>query len=94
MQFHSVQDTPLKRPLEETQATLNGKVDPEGGAELEYLFEWGTGSEGKLTFALSLSAKGKAALRRHRRLTLTVKITLTPLHGAAVTVTRGVVVHA
>ena len=49
---------------------------------------------GKLTFALSLSAKGKAALRRHRRLALTVKITLTPLHGAAVTVTRGVVVHA
>ena len=49
---------------------------------------------GKLTFALRLSAKGEAALRRHRRLTLTVKITLTPLHGAAVTVTRGVVVHA
>jgi hypothetical protein len=49
---------------------------------------------GKLTFALPLSAKGKAALRRHRRLTLTVKITLTPLHGAAVTITRGVVVHA
>jgi hypothetical protein len=49
---------------------------------------------GKLTFALSLSAKGKAALRRHRRLALTVKITLTPLHGAAVTVTRAIVVHA
>lgn len=49
---------------------------------------------GKLTFALSLSAKGRAALRRHRRLALTVKITLTPLHGAAVTVTRGIVVHA
>jgi hypothetical protein len=49
---------------------------------------------GKLTFALSLSAKGKAALRRHRRLALTVKITLTPLHGAAVTITRVVVVHA
>jgi hypothetical protein len=49
---------------------------------------------GKLTFALSLSAKGRAALRRHRRLALTVKVTLTPLHGAAVTVTRGVVVHA
>ena len=49
---------------------------------------------GKLTFALPLSAKGKAALRRHRRLTLTVKITLTPQHGAAVTITRGVVVHA
>jgi hypothetical protein len=49
---------------------------------------------GKLTFALALSAKGKAALRRHRRLTLTVKITLTPQHGAAVTVARGVVVRA
>ncbi len=49
---------------------------------------------GKLTFALPLNAKGKAALHRHRRLTLTMKITITPLHGAAVTVTRGVVVHA
>jgi hypothetical protein len=49
---------------------------------------------GKLTFALSLSANGKAALRRHRRLTLTVKITLTPLHGTAVTITRAIVVHA
>ncbi len=49
---------------------------------------------GKLTFALPLNEKGKAALRRRRRLTLTVKITLTPQHGAAVTVTRGVVVHA
>jgi hypothetical protein len=50
---------------------------------------------GKLTFVLPLSAKGKAALRhRHRRLALTVKITLTPLHGKAVTITRGVVVHA
>jgi hypothetical protein len=49
---------------------------------------------GKLTFALSLSAKGKAVLRRHRHLALTVKITLAPLHGAAVTVTRGIVVHA
>lgn len=49
---------------------------------------------GKLTFALLLNAKGKAALRHHRRLTLTVKITLTPVHGAAVTVTRDVVIHA
>jgi len=43
---------------------------------------------------LPLSAKGNAALRRHRRLTLTLKITLAALHGAAVTVTRGVVLHA
>ena len=49
---------------------------------------------GKLTFALPLSAKGKAALRRQRRLALTVKIMLTPQHGAAVTLTRVVVVHA
>jgi hypothetical protein len=49
---------------------------------------------GKLTFALPLSVKGKAALRRHRRLALTVKIRLMPAHGAAVTVTRSVVMHA
>jgi plastocyanin len=49
---------------------------------------------GKLTFALPLSAKGKAALRHHHKLALTVKLTLTPQHGAAVTVTRDVVVHA
>lgn len=49
---------------------------------------------GKLTFALPLNVKGKAMLRHHRRLTLTVKITLTPVHGAAVTVIRGIVVHA
>jgi hypothetical protein len=49
---------------------------------------------GKLTFALLLSTKGKASLRRHRRLALTVKLTLTPVHGAVMTVTRDVVVHA
>ncbi len=49
---------------------------------------------GKLTFALPLNAKGKAALRHHRHLTLTVKITLTPVHGVAVTVTRRVALHA
>jgi hypothetical protein len=49
---------------------------------------------GKLTFALPLSTKGKAALRRHRRLTLIVKIRLTPQHGTAMAVTRGIVLHA
>jgi plastocyanin len=48
---------------------------------------------GNVPFSVPLTAKGKAALRRHRHLTLTVKIRLTPLHGAAVTITRGVVVH-
>ena len=32
--------------LKETEATLNGKVDPQGGAEAEYFFEWGAGSSG------------------------------------------------
>jgi hypothetical protein len=49
---------------------------------------------GTTSFTVPLNAKGKAVLRRHRRLALTVKITLTPLHGVAVTVTRGVVLHA
>lgn len=49
---------------------------------------------GNVPFSVPLTAKGKAALRRNRRLALTVKITLTPLHGAAVTITRSVVVHA
>jgi hypothetical protein len=48
----------------------------------------------RVSFSVPLSAKGTASLRRHRRLALTVKITLTPLDGAAVTVTRGVVLHA
>jgi hypothetical protein len=49
---------------------------------------------GSVSFAVPLSAKGRAALRRHRRLALTLKITLTPLSGAAMTVTRVVVVRA
>ncbi|HTD09725.1 MAG TPA: hypothetical protein VK680_12620 [Solirubrobacteraceae bacterium] len=49
---------------------------------------------GSVPFSVPLNAMGKAALRRHRRLALTVKITLTPLHGAAIKVTRGIVVHA
>jgi hypothetical protein len=48
---------------------------------------------GSVSFSVPLSVRGKAALRRHRRLALTVKITLTPPHGAAVTVTRGVTVR-
>ncbi len=49
---------------------------------------------GSVTFSVPLSAKGKTALRRRRRLALMVKLTLTPTHGAAVTVTRVVVLHA
>lgn len=49
---------------------------------------------GVVSFAVPLTARGKAALRRHRRLVLTVQIVLTPVSGAPVTVTRGVVLHA
>ncbi|HZL48828.1 MAG TPA: hypothetical protein VFC30_07425 [Solirubrobacteraceae bacterium] len=49
---------------------------------------------GSVPFSVPLNAKGKSALRRHRRLALTVRIVLTPVHGAAVSVTRGVVLHA
>ncbi len=45
----------------ETEATLNGKVDPEGGAEAEYFFEWGAGSGGSYehtTKAVSLPSDG------------------------------------
>jgi hypothetical protein len=49
---------------------------------------------GHVSFAAALSAKGRAALRRHGRLALTVKLTLTPQRGSAVTVNRVIVVHA
>jgi hypothetical protein len=47
--------------LQKTEATLNGKVDPEGGAEAEYFFEWGAGSGGSYehtTNAVSLPSDG------------------------------------
>ena len=49
---------------------------------------------GTVAFAVPLSANGKAALRRHHRLKLTAKITLTPLHGTTLTITRAIVMHA
>jgi hypothetical protein len=48
---------------------------------------------GNVSFQVALDGKGRASLRRHRRLTLTVKITLTPLHGAAVSAARVVVLR-
>ncbi len=48
---------------------------------------------GVVSFAVPLTARGKSALRRHHRLALTVKITITPVSGAADTLTRGVLLH-
>ena len=49
---------------------------------------------GKVSFSVSLNAKAKRALSRHHKLALSVQIVLTPLHGAAVTIARSVVLHA
>jgi hypothetical protein len=49
---------------------------------------------GSVPFSVPLTAKARSALRRHRRLALTVRIVLTSVHGAAVTVTKHVVLHA
>jgi hypothetical protein len=49
---------------------------------------------GKVSFSVSLNAKAKRALSRHHKLALSVQIVLTPLHGAPVSTTRGVVLHA
>jgi plastocyanin len=49
---------------------------------------------GVVSFTVPLNARGKSALRRHRRLALTVRIVLTPASGAAATVTRSVVLRA
>jgi hypothetical protein len=48
---------------------------------------------GTVSFTVSLDAQAKRALRRHHKLVLTVKIVLTPKHGAAMTLTQSVVVR-
>jgi plastocyanin len=53
----------------------------------------GSAPAGKLSFAVKLDAKARRALKRHRRLALTVKITLTPFYGEPTTLTRSVVEH-
>jgi hypothetical protein len=48
---------------------------------------------GTVSFTVSLDAQAKRALRHRHKLALTVKIVLTPKHGAAMTLTRSVVVR-
>jgi hypothetical protein len=48
---------------------------------------------GTVSFTVSLDAQAKRALRHHHKLALTVKIVLTPKHGATMTLTRSVVVR-
>ena len=57
-------------------------------------FVRGSVSAGKLSFAVKLNARARNALKRHRRLALSVKIALTPFYGEPMTVTRSVIEHA
>jgi plastocyanin len=57
-------------------------------------FARGSVSAGKLSFAVKLNARARKALKRHRRLALSVKIALTPFYGEPMTVTRSVIAHA
>lgn len=51
-------------------------------------------SAGQQSFSVKLDTKAKKALKRHHRLALKVKITLTPVYGEATSVTRPVTLHA
>ncbi len=69
------------------------KVKRAGGARVGRLVR-SSAPAGTVSFTVSLDAAAKRVLRHRHKLALTVKIVLTPVYGAAVTVTRGVVVHA
>jgi plastocyanin len=49
---------------------------------------------GSVSFSVQLTAPARAALQRHKRLALKVRIVLKPAHGAAVTIARDVVLHS
>jgi plastocyanin len=51
-------------------------------------------SAGNVSFLVRLDAEARRALKRHRRLALIVRITLTPAHGTQASVTRTVIEHA
>ena len=51
-------------------------------------------SAGEQSFSVKLNARARKALKHHHRLALEVKITLTPGHGEATSVTKSVTVHA
>jgi plastocyanin len=51
-------------------------------------------SAGKVSFSVALTAAGKRALTRKHRLSLTVKIVITPTRGAPVSIARSVVLRS
>ena len=54
----------------------------------------GSVSPGEVALLVRLDTAARRALKRHRRLALVVRMTLTPLHGNPTSVTRTVVAHA
>jgi hypothetical protein len=75
-----------------TAGTSTGKADHRGAVRVGRLVRSSL-EVGGVSFSVPLNAEGKTSLRRHRRLAVTVKIKLTPLRGAAVTMTRIVVMR-
>jgi hypothetical protein len=51
-------------------------------------------SAGQQSFSVKLNSRAKKALKHHHRLVLKVKITLTPVHGEAMAITRSLTLHA
>jgi plastocyanin len=49
---------------------------------------------GKVSFTVALDATAKRALHHHHKLTLAVRVVLTPPHGAQVTIARSISLHA
>ncbi len=74
------------------QGASLAKVKRPGGSRVGRLVR-SSAPAGTVSFTVSLDAQAKRALRRHHKLALTVKIVLTPVHGAAVTIARSVVVR-
>jgi plastocyanin len=48
---------------------------------------------GAIRFRVPVSARGRAALRRHHRLALTVKVTVTPVYGSGTAIVRALTLH-
>jgi hypothetical protein len=48
---------------------------------------------GRLSFAVALDTRGRAALSRHRRLALVLRVALAPPQGSPAVMSRSVVLH-
>ncbi len=75
-----------------TRSASLAKVRRTGGSRVGRLVR-PSAPAGVVSFTVALDAAAKHALRHQRKLALTVKIVLTPKHGAALTLTRSVVVR-